>query len=67
LALDSSTDDIEFSNNNGLSFDYSPSPDNEGLDKKITHFRINPNGTLLAPSVGESTNQFSIKFRVQLQ
>lgn len=67
LELDSSSDDIEFSDNDGISFDYSPSPDNEGVDKKITHFRINPNGTLLAPAAGNSSNNFSIKFRVQLQ
>ena len=67
FALDSSSDDIEFSENNGISFDYSPSPDSEGVDKKITHFRINPNGTLQAPAAGESANSFSIKFRVQLQ
>ncbi|MBL4797185.1 MAG: hypothetical protein JKY50_07215 [Oleispira sp.] len=67
FALDSSSDDIEFSENNGLSFDYSPLPDSDGVDKKITHFRINPNGTLQAPAAGESSNTFSIKFRVQLQ
>jgi len=66
-ALDSTTDSIEFSENNGLNFDYSPSPDSDGIDERITHFRINPTGTFLAPVAGESANQFSIKFRVQLQ
>jgi len=66
-SLDSTTDSIEFSDNNGLDFDYPPTPDSEGIDKKITHFRINPTGTFQAPAAGESANQFSIKFRVQLQ
>lgn len=67
ITLDSNSDDIEFSDNNGLDFDYSPSPDSEGIDKQITHFRINPTGVFQAPAAGESANQFSIKFRVQLQ
>lgn len=66
-SLNSTTDSIEFSDNNGLNFDYSPSPDSEGIDKNITHFRINPTGTFQAPAAGESANEFSIKFRVQLQ
>lgn len=66
-ALNSDSDNIEFSNNNGQTFDYSPSPDSEGIDKKITHFRINLRGIFRAPTAGESANQFSIKFRVQLQ
>jgi uncharacterized repeat protein (TIGR01451 family) len=66
-SLNSTTDSIEFSDNNGLSFDYPPTPDSDGIDKRITHFRINPTGTFQAPAAGESANQFSIKFRVQLQ
>ena len=67
IALDSNDDDIEFSNNNGASFTYSPKPDNEGLDKNITHFRINPKGVFQAPAAGENPTQFTIRFRVKLQ
>jgi uncharacterized repeat protein (TIGR01451 family) len=67
ITLDSDSDSIEFSDNNGADFNYNPSPNSEGIDKIITHFRINPKGTFQAPALGESTNQFSIKFRVQLQ
>jgi uncharacterized repeat protein (TIGR01451 family) len=66
IALDDDTDDIEFSNN-GTDFNYSPTEDSEGLDKSITHFRINPKGIFQAPAAGESSNEFTIKFRVQLQ
>lgn len=65
--LSSSSDDIEFSNNNGASFDYSPVPDSNGLDKNITHFRINPKGVFQAPTAAESPTKFTIKFRVKLQ
>jgi uncharacterized repeat protein (TIGR01451 family) len=66
IALNDDTDDIEFSNN-GTDFNYSPTEDGEGLDKSITHFRINPKGIFQAPAAGESSTEFTIKFRVQLQ
>ena len=66
-ALNSNSDDIEFSNNDGASFTYSPSPDIDGIDKNITHFRINPKGVFQAPAAGQSPTQFTIKFRVRLQ
>jgi uncharacterized repeat protein (TIGR01451 family) len=67
IALDSDQDDLEFSNNSGVSFTYSPIPDSDGIDKNITHFRINPKGVFQAPAAGESPTQFTIKFRVRLQ
>jgi uncharacterized repeat protein (TIGR01451 family) len=67
ISLDSDSDSIEFSNNNGDDFEYDPMPNSDGVDKNITHFRVNPTGSFQAPVAGESTNQFSIKFRVQLQ
>ena len=66
-SLNSSTDDIEFSNTNGANFTYSPVANSDGIDKNITHFRINPKGIFQAPAAGESPTQFTIKFRVQLQ
>ena len=67
VGLNSTTDDIEFSDTNGASFTYSPIPDSDGIDKNITHFRINPKGVFQAPAAGESPTQFTIKFRVRLQ
>lgn len=67
ISLSSSSDDIEFSNNNGTDFNYSPVADASGTDKNITHFRINPKGSFLAPSGAETATQFTLKFRVQLQ
>ena len=67
IALNSTSDDIEFSNSEGANFNYSPTEDSEGLDKNVTHFRINPKGIFQAPAAGETSKQFTIKFRVQLQ
>jgi uncharacterized repeat protein (TIGR01451 family) len=38
------TDDLEFSNNNGASFGYTPVDDGTGCDGNITDFRVNPEG-----------------------
>ncbi len=40
----SPTDDLEFSNNNGASFDYTPTPDADDCDTAITDFRVRPDG-----------------------
>lgn len=67
ISLSSNSDDLEFSNNNGIDYNYAPVADANGTDKNITHFRINPKGTFQAPAAGESATQFTIKFQVQLQ
>jgi uncharacterized repeat protein (TIGR01451 family) len=68
IDLASTTDDVEFSNNNGSDFNYTPSDsNNDGLDENITHFRVNPKGIFQAPAAGKDASQFKIKFRVQLQ
>lgn len=63
--LTSSTDDIEFSNNGGLTFDYEPTPDTDGFDPLITDIRISPKGTM----PGSDTNgspEFSIFYKVKV-
>lgn len=67
ISLSSQADDIEFSNNNGVTFDYAPVASSDGTDSNITHFRINPKGVFLAPTNGQASTEFTIKFRVQLQ
>ncbi|MEM6266763.1 MAG: DUF11 domain-containing protein [Pseudomonadota bacterium] len=44
--LGSSADDLEFSNNDGASFGYTPSADSDGCDSAITDFRVRPSGAL---------------------
>jgi len=39
------TDNIDFSSNNGASFDYIPVPTANGTDPAVTHFRFRPSGS----------------------
>ena len=42
----STTDDVEFSDDGGLTYTYVPVPDASGLDTNVTHIRIVPKGSL---------------------
>lgn len=54
-------DDLEFSNDNGASFTYSPSDEGDGCDSRITNFRVNPAGGLA------SGGNFTLTVRYQVQ
>ena len=43
--LGSTADDVEFSNDGGSSFGYTPVDDGTGCDANVTNFRVNPTGT----------------------
>lgn len=45
VSLGSATDDVEFSNDNGVSFSYAPTPAADGSDPDVTHVRITPKGS----------------------
>ena len=66
LGLTSSGDDLEFSSDGGLNYDYDPSPDSSGCDPLVTNVRVNPRGTFAAASGGGSPGA-SFTFRVILQ
>lgn len=55
------SDDIEFSDDNGASFSYTPSDDGTGCDPAITDFRINPGGALA------SGGTFTLTFRYEVE
>lgn len=63
--LTSTTDDIEFSNNGGLTFDYEPTPDTDGFDPLITDIRISPKGTMPGSDTNGSPG-FSIIYKVKV-
>lgn len=44
-SLSSTTDSLEFSNNNGASWTYTPTPDAQQSDIAVTNMRIKPTGT----------------------
>jgi uncharacterized repeat protein (TIGR01451 family) len=62
--LSSSTDSIDFSNNGGTSYGYTPTPDGNGYDANVTNIRISPQGTFAAAGAGNPS--FQISFRVKV-
>ncbi len=59
--LASGADSLAFSNNNGASYAYVPTPDADGFDANVTDVRINPTGTQTAGSA------FNLRFRVRVR
>lgn len=55
--LASTTDDVEFSNDGGATWTYTPTANASGVDPRITHMRIRPKGSMAAGST------FSLLFR----
>ena len=52
-----------YSNNNGVSYVYSPVPDAEGSDSNVTNLRAAMNGAF-QPKTGATAPNFELKFRV---
>ncbi|MCY0966714.1 hypothetical protein [Parathalassolituus penaei] len=65
ISLDSTTDDVEFSNDNGNSFGYVPTPDADGYDYALTHFRVKPKGTM-PEAVNGVTPGFLLRYKVRV-
>ena len=65
INLASTTDSVSFSNNNGGSYNYTPSPNANGTDSSVTNIRISATGQFLAPS-GSGNPSFQFKFRVKV-
>ena len=66
VALDDITDDVEFSDDGGATFDYAPTPDGDGNDTSVTHIRINPKGALQGNTgSGNPSLQLAIKAIVE--
>ena len=66
ISLDSGADDVDFSNDGGSTYTYSPIPDGNGLDTNVTHMRINPKGTFKAVSGGDIPT-FDVRFKVRVE
>lgn len=66
ITLDDITDDVSFSNDNGATYDYTPTADANGVDLAVTHIRINPKGELSGSTgAGDPSMQLSFKVIVQ--
>jgi uncharacterized repeat protein (TIGR01451 family) len=66
VALSNTADDIEFSNDGGGSFNYTPVADADGYDSNVTHFRGLTSGAFAA-SNSSNNPSFSFQFRVRVQ
>ena len=65
LGLASNADDLEFSNDGGLTFNYVPSANALGCDPSITDLRINPKGRFAADTgAGSPSAVFSFRIVV---
>jgi len=63
--LSSLTDDIEFSDDSGATFDYVPTPNALGIDPNVTDLRITPDGKMnCATPSGDPSFTFSYQIMV---
>lgn len=60
-SLASATDDIDFSNNNGASWTYTPVADGNGADAAVTNVRLRPQGTMAASAAAT----FRLRYRIK--
>lgn len=65
-SLASTTDGLEFSNNNGSTFDYIPTADANGYDTAVTHFRIIFSGSM-KPALDGYIPTLNYQFRAQVK
>jgi parallel beta-helix repeat protein len=65
-SLASTTDDISFSNDNGSTWTYVPTPDANGCDSAVTNIRINPKGTFARSECGNNPS-CTFRFRVRVK
>lgn len=63
--LASTTDNLYFSNDNGTTYTYIPTPDANGYDANVTNIKIVPQG-LMNPSSGSPSPSFTIQFKVKI-
>jgi hypothetical protein len=65
-ALNSPADDVDFSNDGGVTWTYTPVPDGAGYDAAVTHLRIRPRGRMAGWSGAGPFPSFAITFKVKL-
>ena len=60
-SLAATTDDLEFSNDGGTSFTYTPTADGDGCDDAVTDFRVNPAGAFAGGGNFTLTVRYQVK------
>lgn len=61
-SLSSTTDNLDFSNNNGTTWTYVPTPDALQVDANVTSIRVRPQGTF-APATTGTSPSFTLIYR----
>lgn len=64
--LGSGTDDLEFSDDNQITWTYTPAPDIDGVDPDVTDIRVSPDGTMPGETAS-GVPYFSVRFRCRVQ
>lgn len=65
VSLASSTDDIAFSDDGGMTFGYTPTAGPDGCDAAVSHILLNPKG-IFAGDSGSGAPQLEFRFNVQV-
>ncbi|MCG2595271.1 DUF11 domain-containing protein [Ramlibacter sp. XY19] len=65
-SLSSTTDDLEFSSDDGATWTYVPVPDASGFDAAVTNLRVKPRGRMVGWSGAGAYPGFSFSFKVRL-
>jgi hypothetical protein len=64
-ALNSTTDNLEFSNDGGTAWTYVPTPNANGYDPNVTHIRVRLQGAMAGSSAGGNP-YFELRFKVRV-
>ena len=66
ISLGSSTDDVEFSNDGGSTWTYTPVDSGDSTDPAVTNIRVNPKA-IFAGSSGAGDPNFQVQFKAVVQ
>jgi len=66
-SLATSTDDVEFSNNNGSTWVYTPVPDANGYDPAVTNLRLRPKGRMAGWAGSGAYPSYTFTFKVKVR
>lgn len=66
VALNNTTDNLFFSNDNGVTWTYIPTPDANGYDANVTDIKVSFNG-IMNFSDGTNNPSFNVGFKVKIQ
>jgi hypothetical protein len=66
ISLASAADSLEFSNNGGATWTYTPTANVNGTDPAVTNIRISPTGAFAAKS-GPTAPSFTLQFRMRVR